>query len=65
VAGGRGRDPGDPAADDEQIRTRFRDRTRTADELSALRCVELIKPDSSLHEHDPIAASPDEGELLF
>jgi hypothetical protein len=65
VAGGGGRYPGDPPADDEQIRTRFRDRTRTADELSALRCVELIKPDSSLHEHDPIAASPDEGELLF
>ncbi len=65
VAGGRGRYSGDPPADDEQIGTRLRDRTRTADELSALRCVELVKPDSSLHKHDPIAASSDEGKLLF
>jgi hypothetical protein len=65
VAGGGGRYSSDPPADDEQIRARFRDRPRTADELSALGCVELVKPDSSLHKHDPIAASQDEGELLF
>jgi hypothetical protein len=65
VAGGGGRYPGDPPADDEQIRAWLRDGTRATDELSALRGVELIKPDSSLHKHDPIAASPDEGELLF
>jgi hypothetical protein len=65
MAGGRGGHARDPPADDEQIRARLRDGTRAADELSALRCVELIKPDSSLHEHEPIAASPDEGGLLF
>jgi hypothetical protein len=61
MAGGRRRYPGDPPADDEHIRMWLGDDTRAADELSALRCVELVKPDSSLHKHDPIAASPDEG----
>jgi len=65
VAGGGGGHPGDPPADDEHIGTRLRDDTRAPDELSALRCVELIEPDSSLHKHDPIAASPDEDKALF
>ncbi len=58
VTGGRGGYPDDPAADHQQIRVRLADRAAAADQFAALRRGELVVPDSSLHNHDPIAAAP-------
>ena len=60
MAGGRGGDPEDPAADHQQIRVRLLDHAAAADQFAALGRIELVEPDSSLHEHDPIAATPGE-----
>ena len=58
VAGQRGGDAADPAADHQDVRPRQRDDARPAPEPGPFLGGQLITPDSSLFRHDPILCDP-------